>query len=43
MWSPVAELAASIFIPEDGGRMFLRNAGNRLPDYTTLNPKRPQS
>jgi hypothetical protein len=29
-----------LFIPEDGGNMFLRNAGWLSPDYTALYPRR---
>jgi hypothetical protein len=29
--------------PEDGGAVFLRNVGNRLQDYTALQPRRSRS
>jgi hypothetical protein len=31
-------MLGSLFYPEDGGRMFLRNIGKLLPDYTASHP-----
>jgi hypothetical protein len=37
------EQTASIYKCEDGGKMFLWNAGNHLPDDMVSQPQRPQS
>jgi hypothetical protein len=33
-------LVAFLFDPEDEGRMYLRNVGELLPDYTASHPRR---
>jgi hypothetical protein len=37
------EHTASVFYPEDGSDRFLLNFGNHLQDYTTSQPRGPQS
>jgi hypothetical protein len=31
---------STVFVPEDGGGIFLRNVGGLLPDYMALRPRR---